>query len=143
MRIEFWHWWGLALVLAGIEMLAPGAMMIWLAATAAVVGVLLLGWPDLPWTIQFLAFGLLAPIAVAASRLWLKRHPIRSADPMLNRRGALYVGRVVVLETAIVNGRGRARVGDGIWTVEGADLPVGTAVRVTGSKGAVLLVEQA
>jgi membrane protein implicated in regulation of membrane protease activity len=143
MHIEFWHWWGVALVLTGIEMLMPGAMMIWLGAAAALVGLVLLVWPDLPWTFQLLCFGLLAPLTVAASRFWLRRHPIRSADPALNRRGAFYVGRIVVLETAIVNGRGRARVGDGLWTVEGADLPAGTPVLVIGSDGAVLRVEQA
>ena len=41
----------------------------------------------------------------------------------------------------MVNGRGRVRLGDSVWTVSGADdLPAGRTVEVTGVDGTVLQV---
>jgi len=62
---------------------------------------------------------------------------------LLNRRGARMIGQRYVLETAIVNGRGKARVGDGQWLVEGPDLPSGTTVEVIGVEGTALKVRAA
>jgi membrane protein implicated in regulation of membrane protease activity len=63
--------------------------------------------------------------------------------PDLNVRGQQYVGRAVVVEQAIENGRGKVRVGDTLWSAEGPDVPAGARVTVTGSKGTVLVVEPA
>jgi membrane protein implicated in regulation of membrane protease activity len=51
------------------------------------------------------------------------------------------VGRVGLLEEAIEQGRGKARVGDTLWTVEGQDSPVGAQERITAAHGTVLKVE--
>ena len=72
------------------------------------------------------------------------RH-FRQADehtdqPLLNRRAAQFVGRVFPLESAIVDGHGRLKIGDAFWTVSGPDLPAGTRVRVVASDGMVLSV---
>jgi len=50
------------------------------------------------------------------------------------------IGQRYVLVEAIVNGRGKARVGDGQWLVAGPDLPVGTEVEVVGVDGSLLKV---
>ncbi|MEO0810690.1 MAG: NfeD family protein [Pseudomonadota bacterium] len=42
----------------------------------------------------------------------------------------------------MVGGRGRARVADGLWSVEGPDTPAGVKVKIVGVKGTVLLVEE-
>ncbi len=63
--------------------------------------------------------------------------------PDLNERGHQYIGRSLVVEQAIQNGRGKVRVGDGIWAVEGPDAPAGARVTVVGAKGPVLVVERA
>ena len=83
-------------------------------------------------------------------RVWVRvRHPEPDGErngeghPHLNRRAENYVGTVHRLECAIVNGRGRARVDDGSWAVEGPDLPEGADVRVVGVNGVVLRVEKA
>jgi membrane protein implicated in regulation of membrane protease activity len=50
------------------------------------------------------------------------------------------VGRHVVVCEAIVNGRGKVKVGDGAWLAEGADLPVGSEVEVIAVDGTTLSV---
>ncbi|WP_029007835.1 NfeD family protein [Azospirillum halopraeferens] len=141
--IEFWHWWVLAVVLGAVETVAPGAAFLWLGAAAALVGLALLAWPEMVWQIQFMIFGVLAIGAVVGARLIYRRSPAPDPALHLNRRAEQYLGTLHTLETPIVNGRGRAIVGDSHWTVEGPDLPAGTTVRVIGIDGIALRVEKA
>src|SRR5262245_21042045 len=139
----FWHWWVLALVLIGIEMVAPGFFLMWIGGAAAVTGLVTLIIPSLPWQAQFLVFGVLAVASVFGARYYFKRNPIQTSDATLNKRGAQYIGRTFSLEEAVWNGIGRVRVGDSVWRAEGPDLPAGDRVKVTGVNGAALTVEKA
>ncbi len=117
-------------------------MAIWFAAAAAVIGALLLVIP-ISWQLQLILFGILSIGALAMWRYWKRAHPETSELPRLNQRASQYIGQVCVLSEAIVQGNGRARVGDGFWKVRGPDLPIGTPVRVTAVEGTVLIVEAA
>ncbi|RUP87659.1 NfeD family protein, partial [Corynebacterium propinquum] len=64
-----------------------------------------------------------------------------SDQPGLNMRGSELIGRTFVVHQAIVDGRGKIKVGDGVWMVTGPDSAVGAQVRVTAQNGAVLQVE--
>jgi membrane protein implicated in regulation of membrane protease activity len=66
-----------------------------------------------------------------------------SDEPDLNARALQYVGRVVTVEQAIADGRGKVRVGDTVWNAQGTDAPQGARVRITGTNGTCLLVEHA
>ena len=46
------------------------------------------------------------------------------------------------LGAPIVDGRGRLKVDDTVWLVEGPDLPAGTRVEVTGVDNTLLRVTQ-
>ena len=140
--LQWWHWWVAAALLGIVESMAPGAVAIWFAAAAAVVGALLLVVP-LAWQLQLVLFGALSIGALAAWRYWKRSHPETSELPRLNQRAAQYIGDVCVLSEPIVQGSGKARVGDGFWKVRGPDLPAGTPVRVTNVEGVVLVVEAA
>jgi inner membrane protein len=61
----------------------------------------------------------------------------------LNRRAEQLVGTVATLDQAIEGGRGRVKIDDAFWTVEGADLPLGTRVRVIAVNGMTLKVQEA
>jgi inner membrane protein len=139
-HLQWWHWWIAAAALGIAEALMPGAVFIWFAVGAAIVGALLLLVP-LAWWLQLVLFGVLAIAALAAWRHYKATHPETSDLPQLNQRAAQYIGRVCVLSDAIVHGYGKARVGDGYWKVRGPDLPVGTEVRVTAVDGTLLVVE--
>jgi len=141
--IEFWHWLVVAVVLAAVEIVAPGAAFLWLGAAAGIVGLVLLAYPALGWEGQLLLFAALSIAAVLAGRAVYRRAGLHRAPSRLNRRAEQYIGTLHTLETAIVNGRGRAQVGDTSWSVEGPDLPAGTTVRVVAVDGSVLKVQKA
>lgn len=141
--VEFWHWFVVALALGVVEIFAPTAFIIWLAGAAAAVGVALLVWPAMGGEYQFLLFAMISIAGVVIARFLFRRQEHAADGLHLNRRAEQYIGTLHTLETDIVNGHGRAQVGDSHWAVEGPDLPSGTRVRVTGVNGVVLKVERA
>ncbi|HHC72046.1 MAG TPA: NfeD family protein [Thiotrichales bacterium] len=141
--IDFWHWWILALVLLGVEALAPGFFFLWMGVSAATVGLLLLLLPGLGWQFQVLCFAVLSVASIVVFKLWQRRHPPRTDQPALNRRGEQYIGRVLTLSRPVQDGYGEVRVDDTNWRVRGPDLPAGCRVRVVGTEGNLLLVEPA
>lgn len=144
-ELRFWHWWILGVVLLGLEIVVPGTFFLWMGVAAGVVGVILLFAENFAWQNQILVFAVLSIVAVVGWRFWLRRHPIETEDPTLNVRGAQYVGRVLTLAEPLVDGVGKARVGDTLWRVttrDDLDLPAGARVRVAGVEGATLVVEK-
>lgn len=138
--LTWWHWWIVAAVLAALETFIPGAMAIWFAAAALVLGVLLLMLP-IRWELQLVLFGFLS---VLATYLWWRYGRTKadeSMQPLLNQRAAQYIGKSFPLAESIKGGRGKLQVGDSVWLVQGGDAPAGAVVRVVGVKGAVLQVE--
>ena len=136
-----WLWLITAAALGIAELLVPGVFLIWLAAAAAVTGfaALLFG---IPLAFQFALFALLAMAAVYSGRRWYANNPVESSDPLLNDRAARLVGQIVVVVGAIENGRGRVKIGDGVWDARGEDAPEGARVRVVGAEGTCLKVER-
>jgi membrane protein implicated in regulation of membrane protease activity len=141
--IVFWHWWSLGAILLIVELLAPGMFFIWMGESAFVVGALLWFFPGMEPESQIMIFSALSVLSILVFRRFLKRHPIQSDRPLLNQRTGGYVGRVFMLEEPIINGRGKIRVDDSTWRVEGEDCPAGARVRVTDAEGVILKVERA
>jgi inner membrane protein len=79
---------------------------------------------------------------VAIDLVWAHPTISKSDQPHLNRPAVQLVGRVLVVTEAIDGGRGKVRVGDTLWPVEGPDVPVGAEVRVIAAKATVLVVER-
>ena len=115
-HLQWWHWMVLAVLLAAAETLLPGAVAIWFAAAAAVIGLLLVVIP-IPWQWQLLGFGVLGIVALLMFRSYRKRYPQADEQPNLNQRGQQYVGSELVLIEAIEQGSGKARARR--WSVEG------------------------
>lgn len=135
-----WMWLLAAILLAIAELIVPGVFLIWLAAAAAVTGLVTLAFGIAP-AFQFGIFALVSIAAVYFGRRWYLRNPMPSADPMLNNRGERLKGRTVTVVAAITHGEGRVKVGDGVWSCRGADAPEGAQVRITGVEGNCLAVE--
>ena len=139
--LAYWDWFIAGLVLVILEIFAPGAVFLWLGIAAGVVGAVVFFAPHLAWKFQFTLFAVLSVVSIVVSRRYLKRRPLETDHPNLNRRGAQYVGRDLILDAALSGGRGRLRVDDTTWRVEGPDLPAGAKVRVTAVNGATLKIE--
>jgi len=75
--------------------------------------------------------------------VWAHPSISKSDQPDLNRPAAQLIGRVLVVAEPIVGGRGKVRVGDTLWPVEGPELAAGAEVRVMAAKATVLVVELA
>jgi membrane protein implicated in regulation of membrane protease activity len=139
-----WAWWVLGIVLLILEVLIPGVFLVWIGIAAIITGALsLLLWETAFWTwhAQWLVFAILSLVAVVIGRRIVNTRGTASDQPYLNQRGQSLVGRTATLEQPISEGRGRIRLDDTIWSVQGPDLPVGAQVRVTASNGRDLTVE--
>ncbi len=136
-------WWIVALVLIAIEVIMPGYFMLWIGIGAAATGLLVLVVPGLSLLTQAIAFAMLAFVSCAVYWYGLRPKLQRNepGDDRLNRRGEQLIGKRYELIEAIVNGRGKARVGDGQWLVSGPDLPIGSTVEVIAVEGTTLKVK--
>ncbi len=139
--IVFWYWWVLAVGFLAIELLAPGFFFLWLAVSSFVVGSILLLIPSTSFEVQLFLFSVLAVLSVLIWRRYVSAKSQESDHPLLNQRGAQYIGRTFNLVTPIENGQGKIKVGDSLWLVHGEDCPVDSKVKVVAIKGTVFEVE--
>ncbi|WNB76289.1 NfeD family protein [Methylomonas koyamae] len=140
--IVFWYWWVLAVGFLALEILASGFFFLWLAVSAFIVGSVVLLIETTTFNVQILLFSLLAVSSVLAWRKYARTRTTEVSDhPLLNRRGAQYIGRTFNLIAPIENGQGKIKVDDTIWKVHGPDTPLGTKVKVVAIKGTVFEVQ--
>jgi membrane protein implicated in regulation of membrane protease activity len=138
--LGFWVWWIAAVALVIFEVLAPGAIFLWLGISATAMGGLVFFLPTMDWKLQLAIFAVLSVASIAILRRRFKPQTAKTDQPHLNQRGQGMIGKELVLSSAIENGQGRAYVGDSGWLVEGPDLPAGARVRVSGVTGSSLQV---
>ena len=137
----FWIWLALGLLLATAEILIPGFFLMWLAGAAMLTGVVALLFPD-AILLQVVVFSVLSIVMVFLGRNYVRRHPIIDADPKMNRRGMRLAGETATVVMALDGGTGRVKHGDSEWLAKGCQATVGERVRISGSDGAVLIVEK-
>ena len=125
-----------------MEILVGLAILVVIVLTVAAVG------------LSLVLFHTEAPIVSAlqaAARYLSHRHP-RIAEKLglgrdvceaqhLNDRSGRLVGRIAIVEQAIVGGRGRLTLDGTTWSVQGPDMPVGTRVKITQAQGTILIVD--
>jgi len=140
MRIEVIAWACLALLLIAAEVLMPGVFMLWLGIAAGVVFAVVLLVPGIPPPWQALGFIVLSFATIFIYRRFFGQLDEQSDQPLLNRKAEQFVGKIFILDTAIVNGNGRIKMGDALWTVTGPELPAGSRVRVIAADSMILTV---
>ena len=145
--LEYWHWLSLGGVFLVLEVLTMGFFFLWFGVSAVLIGLIMLGVPDISWEWQWSIWGLIAITDLFAWKVFMAKKlssGIKSDEPHLNKRGTQYVGRIFTLEEPIVNGFGKVKVDDSTWKIECAvDVKAGAKVKVTGLDGTVLKVEVA
>jgi len=140
-EITFWHWLIAGVILIALEMAVPGVVFMWIGIAAIITGVVSWASPDLAMEWLLIIFAVLSVLSVVLGRTYLKRNPLQSDHPKLNRRGEQYVGRHFTLSEPIVGGFGKIKVDDSTWKVSGEDMAVGAKVEVVAVDGVVLKVE--
>ena len=126
----------LAWLIAFVSLVLP-----WAGLAAGLVGAWQIAQGDRSgwWLVGAGAAMLIADVVI--DFVWAHPSISKSDQPDLNRRAEQLIGRVLLLEEAIEGGRGKVRVGDTLWLAEGAELPAGTRVKVTGVRRDALQVE--
>lgn len=136
-------WLIAGLVLATLEMIAPGVYLLWFGLAGIATG-LILFLVTMGFAGELMTFAALALIAVAVGRQLTKNITGGEGEqPNLNLRSAGLIGRTVTLTAPIENGMGRISIDDTIWRVTGPDFVAGKKVKVVGlaDGGTVLQVE--
>src|SRR2546423_14164955 len=98
-----WNWLILSAIFFLLELLAPGAFMLWLGLSALLVGIIsfLVEWP---WQYQLVAFAAFALISLPLWRRFAHRGEKQGDQPFLHRRAGAFGGRAFTLERPIVTG---------------------------------------
>jgi len=138
----YWGWFTLAAVLIIVEVVSPTFFFLWPGMAAGCVGILAMLFPAMGFIPRLAIFALLTALFAVGWRRYLKKFPPRSDDPNLNQRGAQLIGKTGIVIEAIVNGRGRVRIGDSTWIAEGPDCPEHTPVTVENAKSTILQVKK-
>ena len=141
----FWYWLGGGVILAALEVVAPGAFLLWIGFAGIATGAIAFLMPGLGLGQQGLIFAGLVVVNLLLGRVAYGSRDEADSLPMLNRRERMYLGHVYPLAGPLVDGRGWVRIGNTVWSVEssdaGLDLEDGASVRILGARGTVLLVE--
>ena len=141
--LSIWHWWILAAVLLILELATGTTYLLWPAAAAAAVG-LLVGLPiPFGWELQLLSFAVLTTALTMSCGRFVRERWMRSDKPTLNQRGDQLIGQRVVVASDFAAGVGRVRVGDSIWRArldDGDSASEGDVVEITGLDGVTLSV---
>lgn len=138
----WWNWYLAGVILMLLELVVPGAIIVWFGLGALATGLITELCGGLFWPIQFVLFSALSILSLLCGRRLIKQAaPAKTAT--LNQRLQRNLGRQAKLKTAIENGTGRIRLDDTYWTVKGPDLPVGTIVEIVGVEGSTMVVAKA
>lgn len=136
-------WFILAAVLMLLELAIPGLFLVWLALAAALMGLVMLLIPfDISWQAQLLIFAAVSVLAVYFGKNFVGYGKLSDKhENGLNKRGHRLIGHIVTVDSLTNNDKGKAKIGDSVWTIEGNDLVVGSQMQVVDIEGNVLIVE--
>lgn len=132
-------WLGLAALLALLELIVPGVFLVWVAAAAALTGLLSLV-IDVSLVIQLIMFGIFTMAAVWGARRWYKDHQVSSENPLLNDRAAQMVGASVTVVESITDTGGRIKFADGEWPARGPAMKKGSIAKVIAVEAGIVRI---
>ena len=132
-------WFTVAILFLIIELFKTNGYTLWLSVCAAIVGIFKTALIHFSLIYQITVFAVLGIILCLWWLSSLKKKPIPS-QPL---RAKDTVGQVYTLKKPIKHGKGQLEIGNLIWFVHSEhDLPKGSMVKVKGTNGVVLLVEE-
>ena len=136
------RWLFIAFGLLILEVLTGTTYILWPAAAALIVGVVVFVLP-LGWSMQFVLFFIMASVFLFYGHTYL-RPKMKGGEPSdLNDRARSMQGMRVKAIADFDTGRGRVQVGDTQWraSMGTGDAKAGQELRVVSVKGTTLEVE--
>lgn len=136
------RWLVLGFILLMLEIVTGTSYILWPAAAALVVGLVVFILP-LGWPMQLLLFAILATVFLVLGDKYV-RPKMKGGEPSdLNDRARSMVGLRVKAVSDFETGQGRVHVGDTQWRalMENGDAKTGDELRVVSVKGTTLVVE--
>jgi membrane protein implicated in regulation of membrane protease activity len=133
------------MILAGVlglaEMGVPGAYLMWIALGAALTGAVHAAF-GVSVEGQFGIFAAASAVSCVVGYFVYRRmdRQVRGETPLNDKSVAMLGARGTVCE-AFFNGRGKVRLGDGVWLADGPDLAEGAPVVVSAVRGTRLIVQ--
>lgn len=141
MGIPWWAWVIVAGILALAELHAPGSYLVWIALGAALTSVVAAAFGG-SIEGQIGSFALASALSCIVGYFVYRRvRRARPGEALLNQRGQAMVGARGTVCEPFFNGRGKVRLGDGVWLADGPDLAEGMPVAVKAVHGTRLVVE--
>ena len=140
------EWAALGTFLALLELFVPGVYLVWFG----LAGLLLSGLTyfyeiSLMWQLIWFSISsaILAGIGFSVYRKVLKRETEHENYPHLNDLASQYVGKIVTLQTNVVDNEAKVKVGDTVWLAKSeTPMKAGDKAKVIGvEKGVVLIIE--
>ena len=136
-----WLMIGFALLI--LEVLTGTMYMLWIAAAAMIVGVIMFIMPVLDWQMQLVLFSVLTIVLMYVGHTHL-RPKMEGGEPSdLNDRARSMVGMRVKAVADFDTGRGRVQVGDTQWraSMKTGDAKAGDELKIVTVVGTTLEVE--
>jgi membrane protein implicated in regulation of membrane protease activity len=123
------------------EMGVPGAYLMWIALGATLTGALDAAF-GLSMAGQLSTFAAASALSCVVGYFVYRQMNRRvRGETLLNDKGLAMVGARGTVCEAFSNGRGKVRVGDGVWLADGPDLAEGAPVVVSAVRGTRLIVQ--
>jgi hypothetical protein len=138
----FWVWMALGALLLAVEAGTGSGWLLWPAASAGLVGLLVLTGLLQGGTAEIGVFAVLTLVSTFLARRYLAHAPVDGPD--INDQRSRLTGQTGEVSHAMAGGHGRVFVGGAEWPAEldgGGDLAPGARVVVTGVAGRKLTVK--
>lgn len=136
------RWVILGIILLVIELVTGTTYILWPAAAALIIGLVVYVLP-LGWEVQFILYFLLSAVLLVVGHVYV-RPKMKGGEPSdLNDRARSMIGIQVKAIADFDMGAGRVQVGDTQWRAacDTATVKAGDALRVLHVKGTTLWVE--
>lgn len=134
---SYWYWLSAALLLLLLELLIPGAFLMWIGLGAAGVGLFLFVFPTAGLVWQLIALAVSVTVSVLLGAVWQKRS--RQQNPHgLNQGLESYVGRHARVRQSFVQGQGRVHLDDSSFAAysdEEVQAPAQVVILAVGAQG--------
>lgn len=142
--IVYWYWLTLGVFFLILELLSPGAFMLWLSGASFITSFLVYILDPIHSTWQLTIFSVLALFSLLLWKKFSKKYTKNLVDPGINDRAQRYIGKTTFLVEDIKNGQGYVNIDDTLWSVRcSSSLLKGDMVHIIEKEGMAFIVEPA